>query len=199
MAETDPNELDKVDHEIRINELKEKAHELTGEEMVSFESDDCPPEIREAFWQNVVNVESGGWTTARKQLEKDGVKLPPPEELDDTQVTTKLWEIIHQLVKHHTFFYNTNHLSDRELYEELWQESLNEEFPDMLVASPTGAYIIDMVGSGSEEDTYIHMKYYANDKDRDDWMKEFPDYQMPPKEKPPYDRDRLLPPLPEGW
>jgi hypothetical protein len=35
-------------------------------------------------------------------------------------------------------------------------------------------YVIDMLGSGSAEDIYLHMKYYADDEERQRWMEEFP-------------------------
>lgn len=199
MADMHPDDLEKVDREIRINELKEKARELTEGKMHAMESEDAPPEILEAFWQNVVDIESAGWTSGRRQLQKDGVALPPPEELDDQEVTEKLWDVVRRLAEHSTFIYQTNHLSDRQLYEELWSETLNEEFPEMYEVSPTGVYVIDMLGSGSEEDIYLHMKYYADDEYRASWLEDFPDYEMPPKEKPPFDRDRHMPAPPHGW
>ena len=50
-----------------------------------------------------------------------------------------------------------------------------------------------MVGSGSEEDMELYHRYYADDEARAAWARSFPDDVIPPKEKPPYDRDRLLP------
>lgn len=37
------------------------------------------------------------------------------------------------------------------------------------------------------------MKYYADEETRRQWKNDFPDYEMPEHEDPPYDRDRLLP------
>jgi hypothetical protein len=37
------------------------------------------------------------------------------------------------------------------------------------------------------------LKYYADEDARRDWLKDFPDYDMPVHENPPYDRDRDLP------
>jgi hypothetical protein len=37
------------------------------------------------------------------------------------------------------------------------------------------------------------MRYYASEEERQHWAAEFPDFPMPPSEKPPYDRDRHLP------
>jgi hypothetical protein len=202
MSTTDPEDLDDVDREIRVNELKEQARELAGGEMTVFEAEDVPPEVSEQFWQSVVDTERGGWTSARRQLEEDSVALPRQEDLSDAALAATLDEIFRRLAARRTYFLNTNHLSDRELYEYLREEVLDEEFPDIDVASSdgaNGAYIIDMVGSGSEEDMLIYLRYYADDKDRGYWRKEFPGDQMPPHEEPPYDRDRRLPPPPQGW
>lgn len=35
--------------------------------------------------------------------------------------------------------------------------------------------------------------YYSDDEERARWAKDFPDFPMPPREKPPYSRDRQLP------
>ena len=90
------------------------------------------------------------------------------------------------------FLENTDHLSDRELYTELWKEILPE--PTVLMPeNPAYAQHIDMVGSGSEEHTHLYMKYYADERARRSWLKDYPDDQLPDPEKPPYDRDRFLP------
>jgi hypothetical protein len=199
MAEMDPEDPAEVDRHIRINELKEQANELVGGAMVSFESEDMPSEISEQFWQNVVDIERGGWTSSRKQLQEDGVALPPPEELSDADLAAKMDEIFTRLAARNTFFTHTDHLSDRQLYDHLLEELLDEEFPDMQAVSPNGAYIIDLVGSGSEEDMLTYLRYHAGPEDRQSWQKDYPGEKMPPHEQPPYDRDHRLPPPPEGW
>lgn len=198
MAQTDPDDLNDVDQEIRINELKERAAELTGGQMTSFEAENLPPDVAERFWQNVVGAEEGGWTSARKQLQADGVSLPLSATLSDADLGAKLNEIIGRLAAHHTVLLHTDHLSDRELYALMLDELLDEEFPDMFALSPTGAYIIDLVGSGSEEDMLTYLRYYADPDDRQRWQPEYPGDKMPPHENPPYDRDRRLPPPPAG-
>jgi|WetSurMetagenome_2_1015567.scaffolds.fasta_scaffold10413_4 hypothetical protein len=199
MSTMDPEHLDDVDREIRINELKEQARELVGGEMTSSDAGDVPPEAREQFWHNIVEAERGGWTSVRRQLQEAGVVLPGQENLSDAALAAKLDEIFGRLAVRHTFFTHTDHLSDRELYERLVSDLLDEEFPDMLAASPTGAYVIDLVGSGSEEDMQIYHRYYADEEDRQSWLKDFPGDAMPPHEELPYDRDRRLPSPPEGW
>lgn len=195
MPTEDPNDLDHIDQEIRINELKCEAEELAGGQMVAWESDDCPPGIAEQFWEHVVAFEKAPWTSTYQQLMELGVELPPPEELNDEQVHDKLSEMIHALAGIDVYFCSTDHLSDRELYDHLWSETLHQRVAD--VSIPGMVHTIDLAGSGSEEDTEVWMQYYADDETRDRWQKDFPDYVMPPREKPPYDRDQHLPKAPQ--
>ena len=118
--------------------------------------------------------------------------LPPPDEITDAQLNEALWQLIHRLAKQRTFLSHTNHLSDRELYTKLWSDALREAKPDMPI-SRNGGYFIDMVGTGSEEDMQIYYKYYADDEYIERCRKDWPDEKIPMREKPPFDRDRLLP------
>jgi hypothetical protein len=49
------------------------------------------------------------------------------------------------------------------------------------------------LADGSEESTFLCMKFYATEDERQDWLESFPDYVMPPHEDLPFDRDRHLP------
>src|SRR4051794_38587998 len=96
----DPLDLKKVDQEIRIEKLKEQIKEVAGEEFVSSKADDCEPELEEAFLENVLALESSGWVRPLDVLVKEGLKLPPAEELDDAALEKKLWELIGAMAKH---------------------------------------------------------------------------------------------------
>ena len=199
MAIEDPKDLKRADQEIRINELREQVNELPGGEGASFTSKDCPPEIEEKFLQNVLDFERMPVTSNFERLRREGIELPEPASLTDEQVTSKLWEVIEALGRMNTFLSSTNHLSDRRLYEHLWSETLHEAGPDFPPDSGWRNHI-DILGSGSEEDIRLHLKYYADDEDRAFWAKEWPDMDIPPHEDPPYDRDRRLPkPPPEEY
>lgn len=52
---------------------------------------------------------------------------------------------------------------------------------------------LDILGSGSEEDVQIGLKYYDDEDERAHWHGSFPDDAIPDHEDPPYDRDRHLP------
>ncbi len=187
MPINDPDELDNVDQQIRINELKARAEELTGGKMTAWESADCPPDLAEQFWKHVVDFEQAPETTHLEVLKQAGVELPPPDSLTDRQLHAKLWEVINALASANTFLLSTNHLSDRELYIRLWSDVLHES-----TYAGMDCYL-DLVSSGSDEDIDAWLRFYADDDTRRRWRRDFPDSKVPRREKPPFDRDRRLP------
>ncbi len=181
------------EQELRIDELKLKVQEVTeGEFSSGYESPDCPPDVKEAFWEHILAYESAPYTTQLKRLEKAGVTMPAAEVLGDDELSVRLWEVLRKLAELQVFLSCTDHLSDRELYEYLRTEGLCEEAPDIF-GHAGGGWYLDVLGSGSEEDMYLHMKYYADEEYRQRWAKDWPDFDMPLREKPPYQRDWLLP------
>ena len=145
-----------------------------------------------AFLEQVYAIESEPCVTYAHQLIARGVSLPPPGDLNDRDLYEKLWEIIYTLAGLRVFLENTGHLSDRGLYEKLWSDCLNEFTWDMSQC-PNGAMHLDLVGSGSEEDTRIWLETYADDRQRQEWADQFPDDPYPVHKAPISDRDQDLP------
>jgi len=87
---------------------------------------------------------------------------------------------------------NTGHLEDRELYQKLWSDSLNEFTWDMSHCC-NGAMHLDLLGSGSEEDTLTWLSYYAGDFQREEWKQQFPDETLPEVKNRACERDKKLP------
>jgi hypothetical protein len=189
---SDDLDLDRIDLEIRFNELREAAQEAAGGEMHVYEHPDTPPAIAEQFWENVLAYEQAEETTHFAQLQRASVALPPPEELSDEQLTAKLWEVIHALASINVFMTQTNHWSDRELYDHLWRDTLREFTMDFPPGSGWNCHI-DFLSSGSDEDNLLYLKYYADEDYRQRWHTDWPDDVLPPHEDPKYDRDSKLP------
>ena len=185
---------DESNQEQRIAKLREEIKKLGGSTM-SLEN--LPADMEEEFLRHVLEYETAEAISLFRMLENSGMELPPPNELTDIDLTTKLKETIELMASLGAYIMHTNHLSDRALYEYLYDDGLREEavlFPE----NPSYAYMIDLTGSGSEEDNQIYLKYYADEKHRRQWALDWPDDVIPAHEEPPFDRDKHLPQSPIG-
>ena len=182
------------DQEERIAKLRQEVKKLGGNTM-SLES--MPADMEEEFLRHVLEYESAEPISLLQLLTNSGLAVSAPGELDDETLTAKLKEIIARMASLGAYLIHTNHLSDRALYEFLYHDGLREEavlFPE----NPSYAYMIDLTGSGSEEDNHVYLKYYADEKYRRDWANDWTDDTVPEHEDPPFDRDRFLPQSPIG-
>lgn len=185
---------DEPEQEERIAKLRQEVEKLGGGTM-SLES--MPADMEEEFLRHVLEYESAEPISLLRLLENSGVEVPPPDQLADENLTLKLKEIIDRMASLGAYLLHTDHLSDRALYEYLYQAGLREEavlFPE----NPSYAYMIDLTGSGSEEDNHIYLKYYADEQYRRQWANDWPDDPLPDHEARPFDRDRFLPQSPIG-
>jgi hypothetical protein len=151
-----------------------------------------PADMEEEFLRHVLEYENAVPICLMKLLENSGTQVVPPDALDDDTLSVTLKELIERLSQLGAYVLHTNHLTDRELYDYLYREGLREEavfFPE----NPSYAYMIDLTGSGSDEDNEIYLKYYADEEHRRRWAHDWPDDPLPDREEPPFDRDRFLP------
>jgi hypothetical protein len=88
------------------------------------------------------------------------------------------------------FFSGTDHLSDRQLYVKLWQDTLREP-TEIVEMDENSACHFDLVSTGEYPDEYL--RFYADEQTRQRWARDFPEDVIPPHETPPFDRDRKLP------
>ena len=174
-----------------MSEIKQTLRQITGNQMFDWESEVLPTEQREEFWEHVIAFETGTSTTDFERLVKAGVELPAPESMDDAVLSNKLWEVIRNLAQMRVYLSQTDHLTDRELYARLWNQSFREEIPTGLDVQ--GNWHLDLISSGSDEDIELYLRFYADEQERLDWSKSFPDYVLPEHRDAPYDRDRDLP------
>jgi hypothetical protein len=189
----------KESHENRtrqhIREMKEQLQHLCGKNGFVFEGNFANAKQEEAFLKQILIMEEAEEQPLFDILEKGGLQLPPPASLNETQLHVKLWEVINSMALLGCYLSSTDHLSDRQLYEVLWDEILREP-TSVSPGDPNSAWHIDILGGCSEEDLQTRLKYYADEYDRISWAEEFPDEILPPHESLPYDRDQYLPAAP---
>src|SRR5512138_2174270 len=182
------------DQEKRIARLREELAKLGGSTMPI---EAMPADMEEEFLRHVLEYETTEPVSLFRILENAGLQIPDPARLNDEQLILKLNEIVERMASLGSYLLNTNHLSDRELYDYLYRDGLREEavlFPENL----SYAYMIDLTGSGSDEDNQVYLRYYADEEHRRQWAADWPDDPIPAHEDPPYDRDRHLPQSPIG-
>src|SRR5262245_21767671 len=82
---------------LRIEELKRRIRQETGETPIFGSMSDCPPDLEEDFLRHVLEFETAKEESLFSALEQAGMALPNPEGLGAAQTTAKLWEVIHAL------------------------------------------------------------------------------------------------------
>jgi hypothetical protein len=133
----------------------------------------------------------GPQTTLFALLKEACVPLPYPEDVADADLSKVLWDVIHGMADLGAFLSYTDHLSDRELYSTLWHETLREEHPIVPEDYPLATHI-DLLGGWSNEDIHNHLKYYADEEERQRFAAKGGE-PIPDHVDPPYSRDHLLP------
>jgi hypothetical protein len=176
----------------RIQEMKEQLRQIFGKDGLIYGSNFANPKQEEAFLEHILFMEGVEEQPLLDLLENGGLQIPQPASLDDAQLHTKLWEVINGMALLGCYLSSTDHLSDRQLYELLWNDILREP-TSVCPGNPNAAWHIDILGGCSEEDLQTRLKYYAEEDERLSWAEEFPGTIIPPHEPLPFDRDRYLP------
>lgn len=170
--------------------MRRQIEEIGGE---FHETDpDLPEELEEMYLESVLEFETAGWSRPYDVLIESGLSLPEPHQLSEEEITAKLWEVMGALALMNVYVLSTDHLSDRQLYHRLITDSLQEETV-MIPHNPAFRCYIDLVSSGSDEDIECWLTYYADEDDRDGWVKQFPDSVLPERRNAPFNRDARLP------
>ncbi len=185
---------DEPSQEERIAKLRAELEKLGGS-TTTFDS--MPADMEEEFLRHVLEYETAAPISLMSLLANAGLEVQAPEQLDKDALRIKLRELIERMASLGAYVLHTDHLSDRELYEYLYHDALREEvvlFPE----NPSYAYMIDLTGSGGDEDNQTYLKYYADEEHRRQWAHDWPDDPLPDHENPPFDRDRFLPQSPLG-
>lgn len=179
-AEDDPLGLGKVDREIAA---------AKGESLPEAGPVDPPASALEA---RLRAAEPENWTPPAQTLAEQNIPLLPPAEITGEMLVPILWELLHNLALRGFYLQHTDHVSDLQLYEELWERGLRD--PAHLPGrNPRGGWFHDLLGSWGDEENQLWLRYYADDERRAKHAADWPKDVIPPREKPPANRDWRLP------
>ena len=131
-------------------------------------------------------------TSWLEHLSASGFEIRDPESLDIGELRAGLWELIEILFEEKVVLDHTDHLSDRQLYELLWNDVLRE--PHEPVFEGGICSIVSCVDRGQDLD---YLRYYADEKTRNEYADDPWQGELPPAEPCRFDRDRHLP-VPPG-
>ena len=178
--EADPLALAEIDNEIKDAKIE------------SFPDGDVSEPPNSALEARLRAMEPENWTPAAEELAERNIPLLPPAEITDETLAPILWELLHNLSLCGFYVLHTDHLTDRELYAELWEHGLRE--PTHLGGrNPRGGFFHDFLGSWGDDQVQLWLRFYATDEDRAKHAAEYPKDNIPPKEKPICNRDWRLP------
>lgn len=153
-------------------------------------------EIRAERRTQEARAASDNWQRPLDQLRATGAAPIPPAELTEETLPAKLWELLHRLGCRGFFLHHTDHLSELEIYTALWERGLREDALMPGRRTRRAAWHHDFIGSGSEEDTQIWLRYYASPEERAQHQQDWPNTPVPPREARPFQRDWRLPQSP---
>src|SRR5690349_15257969 len=194
--------LNEPDQEQRIDALRRELQKLCGDTPLfdSLPEEFDTADVEETLLRQTLEFITSEPIAPLTMLQNAGVTISDPEQLDDTALTANLHDLIHQLASIGIYLQRTNHLSDRELYEHLYNYELHTEvhlFPE----NPNYSYTINLAGLDLDslimttecDDIRFYLMYYASKKERKHFARVFPKLSIPSSKKTPYDRDRFCP------
>ena len=200
-SSTNDEENEAIERVLRIAQLRAEVEAVAGTPTVGEGGVGGTLKTQEAFWSNIHACETAPYMSLKAALlERRGLSVVPPDQIaTDDEVREALWQLLTALASMRVFFNDSDHLSDRAFYCLLCNEVLLEETQIMPDDSGwnTRYNMADFPTVDVPEINGIHLKYYADDGERDYWKHEFPEDTMPHKAELPYDRDSQLPIPPE--
>jgi hypothetical protein len=176
----------------RINaciEAEQALHRMASE------SETGPDEWKEILasvlgWMQ--RYEEAPITTWAQELWVRGYDFGSVDDLSHAEVSSQLWQLLDALAGMRVFITNTDHLSDRQLFDRLVLEHLTLPVAQ-IVNDAHSCCVVDIVGAEVHEDPSAWLTYYASNRERMEWAKQNIGKPLPPTCKPLWVRDILLP------
>ena len=148
--------------------------------------------LLEAVRAWIAQLEDAPVTTWKEELSVRGFDYEWCDSDSDYQISEKLWSLLDALAGMRIFVTNTDHLSERKLYELLVTIYIVKPVAQIPM-DRCMACMIDIVGAEVEEDPINWLRYYASSRERMEWAKQNVGKYLPAVEQLPYSREDRLP------
>ena len=131
---------DEPSQEERIIKLRQELEKHGGE---VFPVADLSPDLEEEILRKMLAADNADPISLWDLLTRDGVEIPAPDQLNANSLAAKLKEIIDHMASHKVYLSGTNHLSDRQLYEHLYSDTLPDKKGELTIDC---IFVIDCSG-----------------------------------------------------
>jgi hypothetical protein len=191
-----PNEADAaITKALRIAELQAELASLTGEPISRHLAEDADDES-DRMIEDLEAIESGLEMPLYDILQqrRNFTPVPLARLKHPIDVGENLWLLLYALASIRVFIYDTNHLSDDELYAVLLHKALTDSTTILPEGSGWNCRIsICEITDSHDPHQSCYLRFYADEETRQWIAAEYPDNPMPAKEEPPFERDFYLP------
>ena len=178
----DPTQTNDVDSLLRNAQLRDELEPLLDESIGSVNVERMTTHRENEFLQSMLEWERAPMLPISRWFDPELV-LPPPEHLNDAELTELLHDVVMQLFNQNVVLDFTNHLSDRQLYTLIYRDILPAYEKKL---NRRDSYLHwDCASTDGDPETWL--RFYASDDEREMWAEETGD-PLPPRAVPPHDR-----------
>lgn len=111
----------------RIKKLQEALNDLCGGRAIFRPSPNLPDKVQETNLEDILAFESvGKGISMFEGLQRQGMELTRPDQLDEMQSRRKAMEVLQALAELRIFIVGFDGMNGRELYRTLWHKTLWE-------------------------------------------------------------------------
>jgi hypothetical protein len=175
---------------MRNAELRNALEPFFDDAILHINSEEIPTEVENEYLAGMLAWERAPVLPIAEWFEPE-LKLPRPDSLNDEQLHEALWDVVQRLYDKRIVLDFTDHLNDRQLYCLIYRDILPS--PEKKVDLPTSYLHWDCADASGDPETYL--RYYATQEEREAWLEENDDVELPVSEAAPF--PRRLPHEPE--
>ena len=156
--------------------------------------------LRESIWQKArktfftrgADIHDEAWTTHFERVVESGMTIPNMQKIPKKKLSRALWRLVERLAELNVYLGFTNHLTDKQLYRQLTEETLHDLLRKDAITDDA-AFFLGLINFTTPKGVEVFLRYYANRKEREEFKQLFPEVPLPPASVPPSRRDLFLP------